>query len=767
MARILTNAFNAGELTPDLMGRVDLESLKKACRICRNFLPRTLGGVRRRPGMLYLGEAKYHNKQCRLLPFNFSTAARFVMELGDGYLRIWKDGALVEVGGSPLELVAPWTEAQLFSIQMVQVNNLVFFTHPDFHPQELRRVSDTSWTLADFAWNWPAMRDLNDTLATMTCSVTTGSGTLTSSVAHFTSGNVGSYYQLVHRRATSTVDLPLIATAPTTGLRVLGAWEVFTFGKWTGELYLETKKLDGTWQTLRAWGADHDNTIQASGTVDVETTMRLRYVASSHTGSPDPRAELAAIDPAIYGLVKVTGVTSSTVASVTVIRPLEATTATLDWSESAWSTRRGFPRACAIHQQRLTFAGCTDEPQKIWGSAINDFNNFQILDFEDASYAVQVAAQEANPIVWLASQEGLIVGTEGDEWLLDSGDGVISPSNPPNSKRKTKFGSADLQAQLVGSVVLFIQRGSRALREYVFAFDEQGYKAPDLTQLSEHMTKSGFKQFCYAQNPDSIIWAVTNDGMLLSCTYRRESEVVAWAQHPTNGFVESVCTIYGEKDADEVWFSVLREIDGVTRRFIERFPPDHWTTVDDGADYRVTLTYLDCAVRQEMGLPTLVVDGLDHLEGAVVSVIVQGAEQAPRKVIGGQITLDYDDFPGGGDHVIVGLPFTSRIQPYLSDLQLQDGTAQGLQQRTPELRVRLHLSGAMDTGDSDVGPFRPFLFRNPNPTMDAAVPLFTGLTEPIYHQAAFLDGTNFEIRTDSAQPLNILMVVAHTGIHAR
>ena len=73
----------------------------------------------------------------------------------------------------------------------------------------------------------------------------------------------------------------------------------------------------------------------------------------------------------------------------------------------------------------------------------------------------------------------------------------------------------------------------------------------------------------------------------------------------------------------------------------------------------------------------------------------------------------------------------------------------------------------MDTGDSDVGPFRPFLFRNPNPTMDAAVPLFTGLTEPIYHQAAFLDGTNFEIRTDSAQPLNILMVVAHTGIHAR
>ena len=767
MARILTNAFNAGELTPDLMGRVDLESLKKACRVCRNFLPRTLGGVRRRPGMLYLGEAKYNTKQCRLLPFNFSTTSRFVLELGDGYLRFWKDGALVLSGGVPLELAAPWTEAQLFGIQMVQVNNLIFFTHPSFHPQELRRVSDTSWTLADFAWNWPAMRDLNDTTGTMTCSVTTGSGTLTSSVAHFTNENIGSYYQITHRRAVATEQLPLTATATTTALRVLGAWELYTFGKWAGELFLEVQKVDGTWQTLRSWGADKDNNIQANGTVDVETAMRMRYVAGSHTGTPDPRAELAAIDPSIHGLVKVTGVTSSTVANVTVIKALEATTATLDWAEGAWSTRRGYPRACAIHQQRLTFAGNAAEPQKIWGSAINDFNNFQLLEFEDSAYAVQVAAQEANPIVWLASQEGLIVGTEGDEWLLDSGDGVISPTNPPYSKRKTKFGSADLQAQLVGSVVLFVQRGRRALREYVFAFDEQGYKAPDLTQLSEHMTKSGFKQFGYAQNPDSIIWAVTNDGMLLSCTYRRESEVVAWAQHPTSGFVESVCTIYGDKDADEVWFSVLREIDGVTKRFIERFDPTHWQLVDNGAEDRASLIYLDSAIRQERAIPPLIVTGLSHLEGAVVSVIVEGAEQAPRKVIGGQITLDYDETPNGGEYVIVGLPYMSRIQPFLSDLQLQDGTAQGLQHRTPELRVRLHLSGAMSTGDSDVGPFRPFLFRNPNPTMDAAVPLFTGLTEPIYHQAGFLDGTNFEIRTDSAQPLNILMVVAHTGIYAR
>lgn len=45
MARQLINAFNSGEFTDELLGRVDLESLRKACRLCRNFLPRTLGGV--------------------------------------------------------------------------------------------------------------------------------------------------------------------------------------------------------------------------------------------------------------------------------------------------------------------------------------------------------------------------------------------------------------------------------------------------------------------------------------------------------------------------------------------------------------------------------------------------------------------------------------------------------------------------------------------------------------------------------------------------
>ncbi len=763
MSRQLINSFNGGEFTEELLGRVDLESLRKACRLCRNFIPRTLGGVRRRPGLMRLGAAKFADKKCRLLPFNFSTSARFVLEMGAGYLRFWKDGAPVLLAGVPVEVAAPWTEAQLFAVQMVQVNDLVFFTHPEIHPQELRRVTDTNWTLGNFAWVWPAMRDVNATPATMTPSVITGAGTLTSSVAQFTSGDIGAYYQITHRRAFSHVSLALTTDAASASLLVLGQWELITYGTWGGDIYLQKESSPGVWENIRTWQAQTGETnIQATGRVDKATNLRLNFDYLASSGTPAPRAQLSAIDPEVHGLVKITAVTSSTVASMTVIRDLHAATATTEWAEGAWSIKRGHPRACAIHQQRLVFAGCTAEPQKVWGSALGGFNDFQLLDFDDAAYAILVAAQEANPIVWLVSQDGLIVGTEGDEWLMDSGDQVISATNPPYSKRKTKIGSANVQAQLVGSVVLFVQRGGRAMREYVFAFDEQNYKAPDLTQLADHMTAGGVAQFTFAQNPDSTIWAVTGDGRLLSCTYRRESEVVAWAQHPTNGVFESVATIYGAGDADEVWFSVKRTIGGVTSRHIERFDPAHWTNLMLGDSVRGLVVHFDCATRVVSETNLATVTGLTYLNGATVSVRVDGAEQTDKTVSAGAITLDEP-----GKQIVLGLPYTSRLQPFLFDTQLPDGTSQGLEKRTPEIRVRLHLTGAMERADSPDAEFYPLPMRQASHLVNAPPPLYTGLTEPLYMQANFQDGTNFELRTTGGEPLNILMVVAQTGIHVR
>jgi hypothetical protein len=755
--RLLVNAFNAGELSPELAGRFDLEKLRKACAICRNNIPRTLGGTRRRPGMMHLGSTN-GDQPARLLPFAASAADRYVLEFGSGYMRIWKDGERL-----PVELAAPWTEAQIAEVQSVQVNDLVFFVHPKIPVHELRRISDASWTLAPFAWKWPAMRDENTSAVTMAYTAAAGPtpAQLTASASHFTSGDVGAYYQLTHARDDTSLSLSLLdGTTPdrTDGTLVaLGAWDFYTTGNWWGTVYLETLDADGTWQVLRSYKSTADRNVTASGRFDALTRVRLRWVLATGLASGNPRAIFEPTDVELSGLVRIDSVTSPTAASVTVISPPYATTATSRWREGAWSARRGFPRAVALHQSRLTFAGTTSQPQTIWGSAVDDWNNFQQIDADDAAFTVQIAAQEANPIAWLASVEGLIVGTEGDEWLLDSTGGIISQSNPPVARRKTKFGSAKQQAQLVGGVVLFVQRGGRKVREYVYAFEESNYKALDLTQLADHLTiTGGIARLAYAASPDPTLYAVTTDGRLLSCTYLREAEVLAWAPHDTAGAVEDVAVLPGDGVADEVWLVVARTVNGTTTRRVERFDPDHWQKMEAGTT--AELVHLDAAVVVSPGGST--VTGLSHLEGEEVAIWADGAVQPSRRVTSGTITLQES-----AAVAVIGLPYTSTLQPFAFDVADQAGPNAIRAWHTPTIRLQLWQTGPMDYADSPAGPFYAVPVRDGGDDMDAAPPLFTGRTKQLTMQANHGDSVTVTLQTSAPGPMNILAILTETAVY--
>jgi hypothetical protein len=70
-----------------------VEKYRTGCRRLENMIVLPYGGVYRRAGTEYLGEAKLGNKRCRLIGFNFSVTTRFVLELGDQYLRVWGNNA--------------------------------------------------------------------------------------------------------------------------------------------------------------------------------------------------------------------------------------------------------------------------------------------------------------------------------------------------------------------------------------------------------------------------------------------------------------------------------------------------------------------------------------------------------------------------------------------------------------------------------------------------------------------------------------------------
>lgn len=760
MARTLLNSFTSGALSPLTVGLVNLEGTTKGCRILENFQVLPSGGVVRRPGLIH--RQMSHGANPILIAFNYSATDAFRIEIGDGYFRIMReDGSLVvtpaipPVGavsseGQPLRYSAPWTGGQLARLQWIQANNLLLILHPDAHPMQLLRVADDDWRLSEVAWKFPPLRDINVSAATVTCSVsaTGATGTMTASAPTFNVQHVGGVWGVNHVRATPTTKLTF---APGPGnvspaLRIIGTWEVFTTGTWTGTLFLEQEISAGVWETVRTWESEADYNASTSGRVEVEAVMRLRF--SGTIGTPAPRGQLSAIDPTVKGLVKITGYTSPTVVNITVIRALHDTSATSRWSEAAFSHYRGFPRAACFHDQRWILGGVQSLPLTVFGSVTADIFNFERTGLEDGSFAYELGATESSPVAWIFSQaRGLIVATESEEWLMQGAEGKpISPVSI-EAQRKTSYGSDPQRVVLAGGSVLYVQTGAFALREYVFDFATQNFVSPDILELADHLVKSGIRCVAYSKKPIPVLYLVTNDGRLLMCTYRRAEggTMVAWSEMITDGLVDWVSVLYNEGEADSVTLVVTRG--GASR--IEEFSPNHLRSIKD-ATTPETLVHLDAAV-VKAGEAFSTVEGLGHLAGREVCLLLDGAEH-PKQIVpaGGVLTL-----PVSATAAVVGLPFASRIQPMPWELGMEDGTAAGRKTKAGSLSILFYQSGACQYQDGpEVKPY-DVVFRQSQDSLDAPVPLFSGWKK-VTLAGSFRDTFDAILSTSGPLPLNLL-----------
>ena len=124
--------------------------------------------------------------------------------------------------------------------------------------------------------------------------------------------------------------------------------------------------------------------------------------------------------------------------------------------------------------------------------------------------------------------------------------------------------------------MLFVQRAKRKVLELQFNFDVDGYIAPDVALISEHITENGLDELAYQQEPDSILWGRRGDGQLACMTYKREEQVIGWSRQIIGGafgtgdaVVESIATIPGDLDEDQVWVVVKRTVNGATKRYVE------------------------------------------------------------------------------------------------------------------------------------------------------------------------------------------------------
>ena len=191
------NDFTAGELSPKLDGRTELNKYFNGAKQLQNFLVLPQGGATRRPGTQFVSETKTSANASRLIPFEFNVEQAYILEFGNNYFRIYKDGGQVTSGGSAVEVTTTYTSAQLSGLKFAQSGDVMFVVHPEHKPRQITRTAHDAWTITDIDFRRGPMLDPQLDGTTLTANGRTGSGvTVTASANTFVSTDVGRLIKL-------------------------------------------------------------------------------------------------------------------------------------------------------------------------------------------------------------------------------------------------------------------------------------------------------------------------------------------------------------------------------------------------------------------------------------------------------------------------------------------------------------------------------------------------------------------------------------------
>ena len=402
--------------------------------------------------------------------------------------------------------------------------------------------------------------------------------TLTADDDLFHSGHEDSIWKLYHQRSENNVTGEFDANEVGKIIPITGSYTATTHGTWTGTVSLK-RSYDGgaTWETVNTVASADDDNMTYSGTETAPNVFYRMEMVSYTSGTAT--YQIGATDYYDYGIIKITDVNDPCTAAGIILDNPVSTEPTTMWQEGYWSYYRGWPKAIAFHEQRLWFGGSTDYPQTIWATQTaeseGDYEDMTVVPLDDDSALIYMLPGK-NPIAWLFSHSYLMVGSAGGVGRLGSLDEGMTPTNI-EYRLQTQSGASPIQPVGIGDVLLYVERGGRKVRQYLYQYDVDQFIAPDVSILAEHVTSGGLVGMALQRSPQPVLWAPRADGEAVTMTYLREEEVTAWARQITDGQIESIATLPGSEE-DEVWWSVARTIDSNTVRYIEILKPQDWGT---------------------------------------------------------------------------------------------------------------------------------------------------------------------------------------------
>jgi hypothetical protein len=449
---------------------------------------------------------------------------------------------------------------------------------------------------------------------------------------------------------------------------------------------------------LREFSSADDYNADTYGTEDMSDYGEPFFLRVSMTARTSGTCNVNLSADPFYqeGIVKITAVAVGGVtATANVLRTCGGTGAVSDWAESSWSDYRGWPAVVEFHpEDRLVFGNTKTEPYTYWmtrsANYIDFSRSFPLQD--DDRISSPLPGRKVNGINGLIPLNEMIALTLSNEASIRSSSGPLTPETAYNKVHGWE-GSYGTKPVVIGNRAIYVQSIGSIVRDLGYELASESFDGDDLTIFSNHLFVGyTIAELAYQQNPDRIVWAVRSDGVLLSMTYMRKQEVIAWSWHDTNDgddLFESVCTIRGS-GYDEVWVVVNRSGTRYIERMVQRMAS---TVLEDQFFVDCGTTYDDTA--------TLTVTGLTHLASKAVSVLADGVVVSGKTVsAGGVLTLD-----ATASVVQVGLAYKADLETLNVEVGLQDGTIQGRKVFIPNVALRL-----LNTKGGTIGPNEDTLY---------------------------------------------------------
>ncbi len=741
--RYKQSTFDAGEISPRILGRTDLEKWSAGVGTLQNFVCLAHGPAQRRVGTEYIGELRDSSEEGRLIPFEFSVDQAYMIVANNERFRFYTDGAVIVKTAAD---TAAWAAVTAYVPgDWVHTAGIIYVCHTGHTSSAAGAAGDEAGVGA----NWTTYWTQDDT---------------------YEVANTYAEADLDDIDSAQSYDTLYLAQ-PDHDQRTLVRSD---HNDWT---LADIAYTDGPFLPENPT----TTTLNPSATTGVGITITASAIVGINNGtgfqSTDVGRLLTILHGATWGIAVITAVGTTTSVTATVLVDFGAATAQDAWRLGFWCDTTGFPRTVTFAFDRLCWGGSPSYPNYSWLSKVSEYTTHaHDSPLTDASALIlPLSAGKLNAIRWLRFPRRLTVGTGGAEWwMVDAtGSGPVT-ADSKQAVPASGHGSSGVKPVEMGNILVFLQKHGRVVRELFYEYENDSFGGDELSVLAEHLTKQySITRMAFQRTPNRVLWCVRSDGSLLGCTYYRDHKVTGWHIHTTDGWFEDVAVIPGD-DRDEVWFIVRRSINGSTVRYIERMTEDfigtdttdakfldshlsldgrktivsidtttfvvtvtsHWYIDGDMVRFRTidstdpdlegssgslnnlefevsdaaahtfkcldedgvyvdfsTYTEIDSNSTSTVAKNVTSITGLSHLEAEEVAVVADGVALDAHTVSSGAITL-----VDSASVVHVGLGYESNLWTNTPDLELKKGSSMSTQKRVVAATIQLYKTLGMQVG---------------------------------------------------------------------